>query len=264
MENEEGVPASSTRLKELRIEAGAATPAGQRDTNADAYLIDEAAGLFAVGDGMGDTLRSGIVARMALDAVREMFLPPWALLPAADRGPSEAAERLYLGVLQAHRRLYAPGRTRDQRIGTTFAGVVVCGGGLLCVGHVGDSRVYLFQRRGRRIWRLTEDHTVVGDAARHGERDLHDASRRADAHMLTRMIGATREVEVEPLVRGWRPGDVVLVCSDGVSDRVDLRSLVDSVLEAGDLGDVAQRVVASAVEAGGCDNATAVLVRRAT
>ena len=123
--------------------------------------------------------------------------------------------------------------------------------------------MYLLQRRGGRVWRLTEDHTVVGDAVRRGERH-HDVSRRADAHALTRMVGATRDAEVEPLVRGWRPGDVVLACTDGVSDRVDLYALADLVLDAEDLGDVAQRVVDSAVEAGGCDNATVVLVRRAS
>ena len=112
MENGEGVPASYVLSTELRVEAAAATHAGQRDTNADAYVIDEAAGLFAVGDGMGDTPRSGLVARMALDAVREMFLPPWSILPAADRSPAEAAERMYLGVLQAHRRITRRGEAR--------------------------------------------------------------------------------------------------------------------------------------------------------
>jgi serine/threonine protein phosphatase PrpC len=262
MEHGDVAPATSVRSDELQVEAAVATHTGPRATNADAYLLDEAAGLFAVSDGMGDTPRSSLVARMALDAVREMFLPPWSILPAADRCASEAAERMYLGVAQAHGRLYVPGRGRDQRIGATFAGVVACGGGLLCVGHVGDSRVYLLQRRGGRVWRLTEDHTVVGDARRCGERD-HDVSRNADDHALTRMIGATRAAEVEPIVRGWKPGDVVLVCSDGVSDWLDFPAVVDLVLDAGDLGDVAQRLVDGALAAGGCDNATAVLVRRA-
>ena len=172
---------------------------------------------------------------------------------------AKPGERLALGVVQAHGRLYAPGRSKEERIGTTFAGVVVCEG-TLCVGHVGDSRVYLLRRNEARLVQLTEDHTVRGDAFCRGiPRHVAAALPRADA--LTRLLGATPGVEVEGITRSWEPGDVVLICTDGVSDLVATNVMTNILLDVDDLGNAAQAIIESARAAGGGDNASAVLVR---
>jgi serine/threonine protein phosphatase PrpC len=257
------VPANDTRpgtmADELRVDVAFATHVGRRNVNADVVLIDRAAGLFGVADGMGDTWRSRAVAGIALEAVQELFGAPWVLLPPAERATHEGGERLVLGIAQAHGRLYAPGRSREQRIGTTFAGVVACAGAL-CVAHVGDSRVYLLRRRKARLTQVTEDHTIRGDAVCRGiARHVAAALPRADA--LTRMLGATPCAEVEPITRSWVPGDVALICTDGVSDCVHAEVMTNILLDVDDLGYAAQAIVERARDAGGGDNATAVLVR---
>jgi serine/threonine protein phosphatase PrpC len=141
----------------------------------------------------------------------------------------------------------------------TFAGIVVCGA-TLCVAHVGDSRVYLLRRSKSRLVQLTHDDTVLGDALRRGER-YEVAASRPDAHALTRMLGATSGVEVEPIVVRWEPGDSALLCTDGVSDRVEAAAMADILLDAGEVSDAARRIIDRASEAGGYDNATVLLVR---
>ncbi|MFT3770150.1 MAG: protein phosphatase 2C domain-containing protein [Minicystis sp.] len=241
------------------VEVAAATSTGGRRTNADAYLIDEAAGFFAVSDAMGDTPRSGVVARMALDAVRELFLAPWADLPLEQRWPAEAGERLRIGVTQANGRLYV--ENRAEPLGTTFAGAVVCSQ-YLCVASVGDSRVYLFRPRTGRIAKLTRDDTVLDEAvARGAPFDVAAAS--PNAHALTRAIGTKPALDLWPLALRWAPGDVLLLCTDGLTDFVGDGELSSLVSRSSDLGAAAARLVERAGRAGGWDNATVVLVQRA-
>jgi len=260
MEIEERAPTSRVRPSEVRLEAAAATHAGRRNTNADAHILDEAAGFFGVADGLGDTLRSAIAARTALEAVGELFVAPWASYSFAERSASEAAERLRLGVMQAHGRLYAPGRSKEQRIGTTFAGVVVSGG-WICVAHVGDSRVHLLRRSKARLARITEDHTILGDAVCRGM-PYERAAALPNAHAITRMLGVTSSREPDLRRQRWEPGDTVLICTDGVSDRVAAEELASILLDVEDLREAAEHMVGRAMDLGGWDNATALLIRR--
>src|ERR1700733_3869581 len=131
---------------ELRVEVGAATLAGARALNADAHLIDEAAGFFGVADGMHDLPRSREVALAALDIVAESFEAPWGSFPHPARTAAEAGERLMHGMACAHAQLFEPSPPRRARIGTTLAGAVACSGGMLSAAHVGNSRIYLLRR----------------------------------------------------------------------------------------------------------------------
>jgi serine/threonine protein phosphatase PrpC len=169
----------------LQLDVGAATSGGRRQTNADAYLIDEAARLFAVSDGIGDSERSVTVARTALEAVREMYAPPWSLLPDDERTLAEAGERMVRGLVSANGRIYEGGATEKPRVGTTFTGVMLCADGNLCIGHMGDSRVYRLYRDSGKLVRLTEDDTVLADALRLGER-YSVAAERPNVYNLTR------------------------------------------------------------------------------
>lgn len=253
-------PRSGVHARGAQLEVSVATHAGRRNTNADAYVSNEAAGFFAVADGRGDTPRSGLVARMGLAAVEELFGGVWAAYSTAERSANEATDRLRLGVDQAHGRLYVPWRSRADRIGTTFAGVVACGD-CLSIAHVGDSRVYLLRRSKARLACITVDHTVFGEAIYRGV-SRQTAAALPNAHMMTRMIGVTSGMELEPLTHRWEQGDVVLLCTDGVSDHLDTPELTDILLDIDAIGDTASRIVARAIEVGGGDNATALLIRR--
>ena len=169
---------------------------------------------------------------------------------------------MQMGLVQAHVRLLLPWRDARDRIGATFAGIVVCGESF-AVGHSGDSRVYLLRAARGRLVQLTDDHTVAGHACRCGV-PAHDAATLPGAQKVTQMVGATRLFEPRPFVRRWEPGDIALLCTDGVSDQLDADLLVNIVLDASDLGMAAHRIVDLAIEVGGCDNATVLLVHRTT
>ena len=260
MEAHERPPPSRGTARAQPIAVAAASRTGRRRTNADAFLFDEAAGFYAVSDGMGDTPRSALVAQMALAAVHEPFLAPWALYPRSSRSTREARGRLCLGVMQAHGRSTPRRFPRALRPGATFAGVVDCGESF-AVGHVGDSRVYLLRAGEGRLARLTRDHTVAGDARRRGvARDA--AVRLPDASNLTQAIGARCATPAETGAWRWDPGDTILLCTDGLSDPLDSEAIADILLGAPELGNAADRLLDGAMEAGGSDNAAVVLVRR--
>jgi PPM family protein phosphatase len=252
---------STTTPDEPRIEVAVATLAGGRARNADAHLVDQAAGFFAVADGMQDLPRSREVALAALRTVDETFQAPWVLLPYAERTTEEAGERLFHGIARAHVQLFERSAPPKERIGTTFAGIVVCRGGRIVMAHVGSSRVYLLRRERRVLDRLTQDHTLLAASQLWGVPCGETATGR-DARTLTQAIGATRKVDPSPAMASWEPGDIAMLCTDGVCDPVEPEELGALLLRRGALDDIAQRVVQRARDCGGCDDATAVLVRR--
>lgn len=246
--------------RSLGIEAAGATSIGRRRVNADAFLIDEAAGLLAVADGIGDEERSALVARAALDAVREKLGPPWSWMPLVDRTASDALERLLRGVLLANERVHPMRASGQPRIGATFAGAVVCHGDL-ALAHLGDSRAYLLRGAAGELARLTEDHTVLGDALWQGVG--HEiAAALPNAHALTRAVGRRPGAEVHPSAARWAPGDVLLLCTDGVSNLVHVEAMRHVLVETTDVAEAARRLVDAACALGGRDNATAVVARR--
>jgi serine/threonine protein phosphatase PrpC len=256
---DEQAPTSSVRAALPRFEACVATHVGRRTINADAALIDDVAGLYAVADARGDAPRSRLTADLALAAVREMFSGSWASYPANARPVEEARGRLIRGVEYAHQRIHAPWWALDERRGTTFAGLVVCDTDLV-IGHVGDSRAYLWRASTRSLAQQTQDHTVMGEAL--GQGKPHDvAASLPNAHKLIQLLGIPRAVDVQPFVRRWEPGDVALLCTDGLSDQLDTRTIEATILGAPDLDAATRRLVDRAIAHGGHDNATVLLVR---
>src|SRR5689334_18650725 len=110
METHESKATSRVQWRNVRIEVAAATHVGRRATNADAFVLDQAASLYGVADGIGDVPRSRLVAQAGLDAVRELFPQPWALLPPPERSAGEARDRFQMGLVHAHVRLLLPWR----------------------------------------------------------------------------------------------------------------------------------------------------------
>ncbi len=251
--------ANAMDARSLGIEVSAATAPGRRRINADAFLIDEAAGLLAVADGMGDEERSARVARMALDAVRERFGRPWSLLPPEERSASEAIERFLSGVGLANRRIHEAQAAEPSRIGTTFAGVAVCGA-YLAIAHVGDSRAYLLRGATGELGTLTQDHTVLGDALWRGV-PYETAAGLHKAHALTRTVGRKPAVDTRTSIAAWAPGDVAVLCTDGVSDGVHLEAMTRVLAGMNDAAEAARALVDAAGDVGGWDDATAVVLR---
>ncbi|MGK3996871.1 PP2C family protein-serine/threonine phosphatase [Sorangium sp. So ce1024] len=256
---------------QLAIEAAAHSDVGRRRShNEDSFAALPCLGLFMVADGLGGNAAGEVASRMAIEVVKSCFEEDEDLEDTWPRGaattgastPRERDEvRLVLSVRRANRAIHEASQQREAMRGmaTTFAGVLLAPG-MAYIAHVGDSRVY--RMRQGTLERLTRDHTLLeellgdGDKAREAVEALGD---RASA--ITRALGADDNVDIESRVEPTQPGDVFLVCSDGLWGPAPERRIAEILEAHRDLSLAASLLVDLANEHGGPDNVTCVLAR---
>ncbi|MGC9220296.1 MAG: Stp1/IreP family PP2C-type Ser/Thr phosphatase [Solirubrobacteraceae bacterium] len=230
------------------VETAVRTDLGlQRRSNEDSSYAS--APLFVVADGMGGARAGEVASQLAIDA----FM---AGLPSA--GTPE--ERLAAVVQRANQEIYRRSLTDPESagMGTTVTAALLEGDGL-AIAHVGDSRAYLL--RERNLTRLTEDHSLVEELVRGGkltEAEAHDHPQRS---VITRALGIEPVVVIDTLTCPLRAGDVVLLCSDGLTSMLEDPQVRDAVAESASLYAAADRLINDANAAGGRDNITVVLFR---
>ena len=228
------------------IELASASDVGRmRSDNQDRDLL--APPLIAVADGMGGHLGGGTAAGMAVEALRGIgdTTDPTALLSA----------------LQEANKAIARAATGDPELagmGTT-ATAALLEGGILYLVHVGDSRAYLI--RDGRIIQVTQDHSVVAEMVRRGTLSADAAESHPARHVITRALGVDADIDIDALRVDLEPGDVVLLCTDGLSGPVPDEDILRAVESSRTLEDAAEDLVAQANAAGGPDNVTVVLAR---
>ena len=230
----------------------------QRDHNEDSLLADPEAGLFAVADGMGGHEAGEVASAMALAALREA-LASQGRSPAALRTP--AHEALAEGVRVANREVFEVGRHRpeDARMGTTLVTTLIRDGEAV-FASVGDSRIY--RVRDGTLDQLSRDHSLVGELVARGEMTPEEARHSPHKHVITRALGVEPAVEVDAWSEALKPGDLFLLCSDGLTDEVTDPEILDTLLAGGpDLEAACQGLIDLANRRGGRDNITALLVR---
>ena len=223
------------------------THAGRkRRRNEDDYVVDPP--LFAVADGMGGAQAGEVASRLATGAFREFH--------AADDLDEE--ERLTAIIQEANRRIYERAQTDAQAsgMGTTVTAALVARGGVT-IGHVGDSRAYRI--RGDELEQLTQDHSLVADLMRSGRLTAEEAKSHPQRSVITRALGTDPEVDVDTMTVEAEPGDVFLICSDGLTTMVGNDAILRAVQESRDLEAAANALVKAANRGGGEDNVTVVL-----
>lgn len=248
------------------IEAvGATHPGRLRARNEDAFEIVVNHGLVVIADGLGGHPAGDIAAKMAVQEVseyiRELDLDPTQPDPN-DPGSAPRATMDFLGmaVQHANREIHFAGLRYPvcAGMGATFAALLLVRGFAICA-HVGDSRIY--RLRGGELERLTEDHTRAAEYLRAQGRNADPAITRKHESTLTRCLGARPEVRVDLSAARRMPGDMYLLCSDGLWNVVPEATIARIVGETADVGEAADRLIAEANAAGGPDNITAVVVR---
>ena len=142
-------------------------------------------------------------------------------------------------------------------MGTTVVAATVIGG-LLHVANIGDSRLYVIDHEA--IRQITRDHSLVEEMVRLGEMDKAAAKVHPDKNIITRAIGVTRELAVDFFEVELRPGDMILLCSDGLTNMVEDEEIKEIVLEQKNIVEKAEKLINTANENGGKDNITVVLI----
>jgi len=250
------------------IVGAAATHVGKvREHNEDAHFLDADLGMFLVCDGMGGHAAGEVASELAIRSIRK----EWArdgLRQVADhwleRGTPEAKKQLLevvrAGVIAAHDAILAEAERDESKtgMGTTLVGAMVIGGELV-FAHAGDSRAYLV--RDGISMQLTEDHTLLARLLAAGiDVDVSGEGSRFRS-MLTNALGIGEEVKVSTFVVPLADGDRFLLCSDGISEYVPENEVGDVLTKQSTPARAAQRLIELALERGGGDNATAVVVR---
>lgn len=221
-----------------------------RSANEDSFLVR--APLFVVADGMGGANAGEIASRTAVEV--------FAAGLDSGAGPES---RLAATVAAANRTIHENSMSDPSRrgMGTTITAALI-GEDSVSIAHVGDSRAYLV--RDGLISRLTQDHTLVDELVRQGRLTEEEAASHPQRSIITRALGPEPDVEVDTFTQDLAEGDVLLLCSDGLTGMVSERDILETVSEARSLAAAAKALVRSANEAGGRDNITVVLVRMAT
>jgi PPM family protein phosphatase len=218
----------------------------RRDNEDNAYVR---APLFVVADGMGGAQAGEVASALAVEEFRR---------PLPDEGTPE--QRLADRVQAANRRIYETAQTEHEHagMGTTLTAAYLDDADL-AVAHVGDSRAYIFRDGG--LARLTQDHSLVEELVRRGKLTEEQAAEHPQRSIITRALGIENAVEVDTWTYPVRAGDVVLMCSDGLTSMIGEDQIAVVLAAEADLERAGERLIAEANAAGGRDNITVVLFR---
>jgi len=234
----------------------------KRKHNEDSFLKDDGFGLYVVADGMGGHAAGEVASTQAVKSIRESLLEGKPLIESFARAPTvEADEQIAAlmerAILRACADIYAlaVADLGKRGMGTTVVALLVAGKKAV-VGHVGDSRVYLF--RNGRAHQLTEDHTIIQEQLKRGLITKDEIATAENRNVITRAVGIQPSVPVDTLVTDLLPGDLYLLCSDGLHGYLkdeELPQLLGQEREK-----LTDALIDLALQRGGKDNITAVCV----
>lgn len=244
----------TTQSDDLTILLGCTTDVGKvREVNQDCFACSPEDGIYLVADGMGGHLAGEKAAQTAVEVLASTMV---------DRVGSGTADApaLVQAFLEANRQIVQASLSDAtmRGMGTTATMAMVVGDQVI-IGHVGDSRAYLI--RGGEIEQITEDHSVVAQLLKAGAITPLEALHHPYRNVITRCLGMQMDLEPDTHQFPWQPGDRVLLCTDGLSGLVNDDEMRDVALEEADPQDACQRLLDLAMERGGYDNITIVLVQ---
>jgi len=232
----------------LRFDCGALTHRGRvRSNNEDAYCVRLDDGLFVVADGMGGHENGEWASAAIAEAIRTAALPD-----DFDRAWSVVGEALH----GANATVWNEAQVRGLQMGSTCV-VLLVREDRFAVLWVGDSRCYL--SRGGQIHRLTNDHTQVQEMIDRGLLTQDEAAGHPMGHVLARAVGVQPVIEVDIVSDRIEPGDVFLLCSDGLTARVKDEE-IGHLLSTRDADDQVRELVELTLARGAPDNVTVVTV----
>lgn len=237
----------------------------QRQHNEDSFLVADEAKLFLVADGMGGHAAGEIASRIAVDSISEFIVHTkeddgtWP--HAYDEQYTRTTNRLMAALRMANTRVLEAMR-KDAKLRGMGTTVVACMAdhGKISVAHVGDSRAYMI--RNGKISRITNDHSWVFEQVQAGMLTEAEAEKHPLRNVITRALGGALSVNPEASEIDCRPGDLYLLCSDGLTGMVPEDQILELVTaNADDLEKACRQLIDVANEHGGLDNVTAILVK---
>src|SRR3954454_6522240 len=254
-----GAPATPD-IGTLTWDFAALTDAGRiRANNEDTIAFDASLGLVLLADGMGGYNGGEVASGMAIALLQASF-GRWLAHAGPQANPKAVRRALQAGTDEANAAILEAGiaNLQLQGMGTTLV-LAAFGQQRAIVGHIGDSRCY--RLRGEKFELLTRDHSLLQEQLDAGAITPEQAIQSPHRNLVTRALGIERHVELEMHEHSVRPGDLFLLCSDGLSEMVSDAQLFTLLLQDVALSVKATLLVATANENGGRDNISVVLAR---
>ncbi len=238
----------------------------KRKGNEDSLSLDQEQRLFVLADGMGGHAAGEVASRVAVEAIDEFvrltggnqeITWPFGL----DESISYDGNRLKTAIRHANRRVLEKVRESAEYEGmATTVAAVLLDGDVANLAHVGDSRIYLWSEG--ELQQLTSDHSWVNEQIQSGAISAEQARSHPLRNVVTRALGGRAELIVDVQSRRLQPGEVLLLCSDGLTTMISDDEIAGIIGSAqGDLGQAAQALIDEANDRGGEDNITVILLR---
>src|SRR6516162_4899703 len=232
-----------------------------RLSNEDNYGFDLKHGVFVVCDGMGGHAAGEVASKLAVETVLSYFRDKEPL--AADAALVDAplgAQMLSDAVNKANETIlaYAEGHSGASGMGTTLVAARFADG-RFTIAHIGDSRIYLM--RNGSLVQLTEDHSLVMEQVRRGIITVEEAKKSTAQHIITRALGTEDNSPPDLAEFPAEPGDILMLTTDGVLRHMEDNQIHDVLIDTSSLKGACDRLIELALDAGGEDNATCILIR---
>ncbi|SFL87385.1 Stp1/IreP family PP2C-type Ser/Thr phosphatase [Pelosinus propionicus] len=223
-----------------------------RETNEDSYICDPPH-LFIVADGMGGHVAGEIASKLAISTVNGYI--------QEHVGKDNLEILLKDAIIQANTSIYQMALSKEEfsGMGTTVTASYI-DGDTIYWGHVGDSRMYLL--RNGKLNQLTNDHSLVWELVQSGNITRDEAYVHPKRNLLTRAVGTSCLITVDTGFVQWKPGDIVLMCTDGLTNMVSEQNICTLMQKTDcEISSIVEELVNQAKDAGGFDNITVILLK---
>ena len=238
----------------------------KRGSNEDCYSTEDSLGLYVVADGMGGHQAGEVASRIAVELINKSFRR-WVeqeayeheLFGYPDNSVTIHGNYLLSSIRLANRVVYEMALEHEQYqgMGTTVATLLITPSRIIAA-NVGDSRIYMV--RDGHIERLSKDHTIVAEQVEMGVMTEEEASSAPLKHVLTRNLGSAENVEPEIFEIEPSNDDRLIICSDGLTDLVSDREILEMTQGVDDPEDLCNQFVEKVLKRGAHDNTTVVSV----
>lgn len=246
----------------IRLKIAGFSDTGMRRTqNEDHIDFDEDLGIAVLADGMGGHRGGEIASSMAVESILEKLRNLLNRENSVSITSSQLLEVLSNTISDSSGEIFRAAESNPdlKGMGTTVVATILSGN-QLHIGHVGDSRLYLF--RENILQCITEDHSLIQDLINKGFYTQEEARRANVGHVVTRALGTNTEVEVDTKVLNVQEGDLLLLCSDGLNDMASDPLIKDVLSDYRDnMAHTAKKLIHLANQHGGKDNISVILAQ---
>ena len=242
------------------MEIGVKTSKGKiRETNQDSYYIsnDENCPLFIIADGMGGHKAGEVASKLAVEIISSSFENQIKNIEMDDNSIINAIKN---SIWRANDEIYRKSIENEEYsgMGTTVTMAYETNGNIF-IGHVGDSRAYLL--RDNTLYQITKDHSLVEELVKNGTITREEARFHPQKNIITRAVGTNKEVEIDLIVKERTKGDILLLCTDGLTNMLNDEEIKELLIINDDMQKACELLVQLSNEKGGLDNISVVAIK---